>query len=261
MSPIIRINSGAMRLSGGAMRLTAPPAPPQSPNIIHHYDFSDITTMWQDTGGTSAIVNGADIARIDDLGSRGDNPIQATISKRPIYQAANFGSRGGATFVSANSEVLNIVDAVGLESSDLTICVVWAPQSNLNRNAAFSWDGFPQHSIEKSTDDSLQAAMSSTGLPSVGDIIDDATTGVILTDTGSSSQEARFSIESAAVTGVGVSNGPDAGGTVSCGSVAGTLFFHDGGLAEVIIWTPALTTQEKNELELFIGAKWGFTWA
>lgn len=53
------------------------------------YDPSDLSTLWQDTAGTTAVTaDGQSVARIDDKSGNGNNLTQATASKRPVYKTA-----------------------------------------------------------------------------------------------------------------------------------------------------------------------------
>lgn len=57
------------------------------------YEPSDITTLYQDTLGTTAVsTTGQSVARVNDKSGRSNNEIQPTFSSRPIYQrdAAGF---------------------------------------------------------------------------------------------------------------------------------------------------------------------------
>lgn len=50
------------------------------------YDPSDISTLWQDTAGTSAVTaSGQSVARIDDKSGNGRHLTQSTASARPTY--------------------------------------------------------------------------------------------------------------------------------------------------------------------------------
>ena len=51
----------------------APPfSPLDVPNVLFWYDFSDISTLWQDTGATVPVTaNGQPIGQVDDKGPGG----------------------------------------------------------------------------------------------------------------------------------------------------------------------------------------------
>lgn len=51
------------------------------------YDISDLSTLWQDTGGTVQVTaDGQSAARMDDLSGNGNNVTQGTASRRPAYK-------------------------------------------------------------------------------------------------------------------------------------------------------------------------------
>jgi hypothetical protein len=58
------------------------------------YDPSDITTLFQDTAGTTPVTaTGQSVARINDKSGRGNHATQATLANRPIYGVHPFGGR------------------------------------------------------------------------------------------------------------------------------------------------------------------------
>jgi hypothetical protein len=106
---IVRVsNSGVLVVESGAVSMSQDPIPPPElpflANVDMHYDFSDLSTLWQDEAGTmQASTNGDSIARIDDTGTRGLNLL----------------SSGGTTPVVLDSvsdtfAVGSTVDAVGV---------------------------------------------------------------------------------------------------------------------------------------------------
>lgn len=53
------------------------------------YDPSDLSTLWQDTAGTTAVTtDGQTVARIDDKSGNGNHLTQATASARPTYRTS-----------------------------------------------------------------------------------------------------------------------------------------------------------------------------
>jgi hypothetical protein len=56
------------------------------------YDPSDITTLFQDTAGTTPVTEtGQAVARINDKSGRGNHATQATLDNRPTYQVDSNG--------------------------------------------------------------------------------------------------------------------------------------------------------------------------
>jgi len=56
------------------------------------FDPSDLSTLWQDTAGTTPAVVGDPVGRIDDKSGRGNNAIQATAGNRPILRQDGDGA-------------------------------------------------------------------------------------------------------------------------------------------------------------------------
>lgn len=53
------------------------------------YDPSDLTTLWQDTAGTTPVTADGDaVARIDDKSGRGNHLVQATGLSQPLYKTS-----------------------------------------------------------------------------------------------------------------------------------------------------------------------------
>ena len=99
MSPIIRINNGALRLGAGKLSLITP-APLELPfqaNLRHWYDFTDIGVLFQDTEAASPVTtNGQQIVRVNDKGSDCLNLV-ATGTTRTFDSASNAWSTAFGT--------------------------------------------------------------------------------------------------------------------------------------------------------------------
>lgn len=68
-------------------------------------DFSDTSTMWQDTSATTPVTtNGDPVARIDDKSGNGYNAQQATVSAQPTYDSSlDAASSDGGDFLTVPS--------------------------------------------------------------------------------------------------------------------------------------------------------------
>ena len=71
------------------------------------YDFSDTSTLWQDTSGTTqADADNDPVARVDDIGPNSLNITQATAAYQPKYNSSDGGVDGdGSNDCLANSSV------------------------------------------------------------------------------------------------------------------------------------------------------------
>ena len=54
-----------------------PPVPPLLSDLLHWFDFADISVLWQDAAGTIPIVPGQDVIRVDNKGTDGTPLIEA----------------------------------------------------------------------------------------------------------------------------------------------------------------------------------------
>jgi hypothetical protein len=78
------INLWRAALSGGAA-----PFSPLSLSPYSWFDPSDLSTLWQDTAGTTPVTaDGQSVARIDDKSGNGRHMIQGTAAARPLYKTA-----------------------------------------------------------------------------------------------------------------------------------------------------------------------------
>lgn len=95
------------------------------------YDPSDLSTLWQDTAGTSPVTaDGQAVARIDDKSGNGHHLTQATAANRPLYKTA-----GGIHWLEfdGTNDALSVV-AAGLRLvGDLTL------SAGIYKNGGSSW--------------------------------------------------------------------------------------------------------------------------
>lgn len=88
--PALRIQQGSMRVGPGGI-----------PNLLAWWDFSDINSLWQDTGRTTAVTtNGQNIQGVTDKSGNGNHLQQASASNAPIYTTGvknGLSSADGAT--------------------------------------------------------------------------------------------------------------------------------------------------------------------
>jgi hypothetical protein len=62
---------------------------PSTLTPVSWFDPSDLSTLWQDTAGTSAVTtDGQSVARIDDKSGNGRHMIQSTAGDRPLYKTS-----------------------------------------------------------------------------------------------------------------------------------------------------------------------------
>lgn len=77
-------------LPSGIMASTAAPFSPTDLTLTGWWDPSDISTLWQDTAGTTPVTaDGDPVARIDDKSGNGRNLTQSTSTARPLYKTGS----------------------------------------------------------------------------------------------------------------------------------------------------------------------------
>lgn len=83
------------------------------------YDPSDITTLFQDTAGTTPVTAaGQTVARINDKSGRGNHATQATAASRPIYQVDGTG-RGHLLFDGVDDGMLTGTITPGIDKAQV----------------------------------------------------------------------------------------------------------------------------------------------
>ena len=85
------------------------------------FDFSDLTTLFQDTGGTSPVTaDGQAIRRINDKSGNGNNATQSNLSNAPRYAVTTTLNLPAADFQTASNHYLS-TGVIPLATSPLTL--------------------------------------------------------------------------------------------------------------------------------------------
>lgn len=87
MSHLLRrrlyVPHAALYVGGGG----GAPFDPSDLTLTAWWDISDLSTLWQDTAGTTAVTaDGQSVARVDDKSGGGLNWLQSTSGNRPLYK-------------------------------------------------------------------------------------------------------------------------------------------------------------------------------
>lgn len=83
------IRTGSLMMSGAATGEGPPWTPSRISGCVGWWDMTDVSHLWQDTSGTSAITaHGQSIARVDDQSGNGKNFLQSTSGLRPTYNVS-----------------------------------------------------------------------------------------------------------------------------------------------------------------------------
>ncbi len=76
------------------------PMPPQLPDVLHWFDFTDVSTLWQDAAGTIPIAAGTDVIRVDNKGSD-PTPVIDAFPPGPIWNPGIINGLGAANNTAA----------------------------------------------------------------------------------------------------------------------------------------------------------------
>ena len=82
-------------------------------NLVCWYDATDITTLWQDTGGTTQAENGTKVRRWDDLSGNGHHLTRsAGLDSATVYNSSGFGANSLAQ-VDFAAQTSGYLDSIG----------------------------------------------------------------------------------------------------------------------------------------------------
>lgn len=237
------------------------PSPPAMPisSPDHWYDFTDISTLWQNTAGSTPITTpGQTILRCDDKGSAGDNVIHATTG--PAYNTT-LHPGGGATF--ATSERLFATPAAGIPGGGFSFFIVYSSTIDATNDWAFAWHGL-RMGVRKNPADNVTAWMGGGSKISDDIITGNTPHAVIAIDggTGAGPQTAIFNQSSLPETSTTASSGPDNSTDLVIGnfdsSGAAPLL---GDVMEVVIETAVWNAGTITSVEDYIAEIYGIVWA
>jgi len=99
-------------------------------NLRLWLDANDLSTLWQDTGGTVAAAAGVDVALWQDKSGNGKDVSNTDAARRPTYAASvgNLGSKPALQFTGGNniSDMLFRANDLGISgNADRTVVTVW----------------------------------------------------------------------------------------------------------------------------------------
>ncbi len=242
---------------------------PQSENIVHRFDFSDTSTLWRDTAGTLPVsASGDAILRVDNKGFDGTALLQSNGSGlAPTWNSSTGGLNGlgvgnfnaGAVRVSAI-----IADSQGADLGDYTALVIAITDGFSGADFSFGWgSNFSELGTRVFAETAFHALVNgaqfsacTASVPASG-----VAYAVMMDNDGNDNQEVRYSFDAGASTATASSGGPQDGTVFAVGSTPAGDNAHDGRIAEVIVWTPALTSAERDAAEVYVTDRWGITWA
>ncbi len=225
------------------------------------YDFTDISTLWQDTGGTSAVAaDGDPIARVDDKGSLGVNITQATGSKQPAYDT-DFVSHGGGLFDGTDVLFAAAVAQTAVQSGDFSALLIGSFDDTLTTDYWIGWD-IHELSFRKDGSESCFPGCAGVAFDTSPTVPTATLVGVMIHEETGNVQASDYSWGAADGAGSSASGGPDDASDLVVGAIVSApsapLF---GTLHEILIRSPKFTAGERTSIQEYVVSKYGITWA
>lgn len=257
-----RYSGGRNHAAKGAAALLLP----QQANLIHHYDATNISTLWQDTGGTSAVTSNADpVARIDDLGTDPTNLIQATAENQPQWDAAE------GCIVWDGNDALSANPTNGISGGAWSWMILGMVQQDgaSGTRIAAQWDGFSKMgcwTVEAGGIPTVLRVYASDAIPDT----DGSPTlhahgekaSFVATSHSSTSQECWYSPHAAKQTVAGSHDDITALAVFAFGAnTGGGGNGFPGHIREMAVWNIAFTEADKAAVAAYDTAKHGTVWA
>lgn len=216
------------------------------------YDPSDLSTLWQDTAGTTPVTaDGQSVARIDDKSGNGLNLLQATAGLRPLYKTAGglhwLEFDGTDDRLTVGSGIAGASQTVGLAGANPT-GTAGCPYASSTASAdrlGFRLDGsaLSVGHYNGSAWLAKSGAGSTTSNVLLGEIVKSVSTALRVNAAAQSGTTVPFGA-GVAVTALGANNSAN---------------FFPGRIYGLLQIARALSAAERDELEAYLAEKAGIT--
>jgi hypothetical protein len=219
-------------------------------------DFSDTSTLWQDTSATTPVTtNGDTIQRIDSKGSDTTN-WQNAVSP-PSWSSAHVNGLGCGTF--DGSEHLTTTVATGPGNTFTFLVIANTAITSGGNDFIFSWDStdiYTRFGTSSTPPRRAAAGVSGSVVDANSAPAENETMGIIGNDSGSNTQQRYYSTESGSFDTTVTSAGPANSTTSDIGYFLGSNWLN-GDICEIVVWndSPAIADVKAY------AERWGFTWA
>jgi hypothetical protein len=242
----------------GAIYVSQAFTPPFSPASLFAsgeqgvwYDPSDLSTMFQDSAGTTPVTaDGQPVGLILDKSGRGNHASQATAAARPLYKTS--GGLHWLQFDGVNNKLETAIDFTGTDKISIfsgtsrpnNIATIIAEFGGAVQNGSFYW--------VSGTEAADPTQIAGINAPSVDTAVCTVTHD-IATDLSRIRRNAVYGTDGAGDKGVGTfGNYP-----LYIGSRAGTSLFFNGHIYSIIFLGRLAATQEITDTETWVAAKTG----
>ncbi len=230
--------------------------PPDFANIAHWYDFTDLSTLWQDTSATTPVASNNDpVARVDDKVG-GVNILQDTANAEPLYKESPAGVRS-----QLNNDFFDDNTASAFASGNFTVAVCWIWRAVSTTSYVWTWQQLDAW-VQQASSGSVNVRMANTF---VGASTPVGYTGepvaVWQYDDGANAQRGRGSWETSDFTSAGTSLGPTASDNLAIMNYSGTgSNAYSSEIKEWIAWSGALSSGDRAALQTYFASKHGVVW-
>lgn len=225
-------------------------------SLVAWYDFSDISTLFQDNALTSPVTaNGQQIKGVVDKSSHGNN-LNASSSTGPAYTTGAINGRAAADYVAATPNWLGRATFVQetLAQPGTEILVV---KTDLTPTFSQITDAFNGGANRWSVDWSAATASWYAGTnQSFGTV---STTNPQITVAGYNGASSKAWLDGGTGTVANVGAGGKQGLRLGIED-AGSSNPFDGRYCEYILYNRSLTLTEINAIGSYLSTKWGATW-
>jgi len=231
------------------------------------WDFSDASTLWEDTSATNPVTNQGDsIARIDDKSSSGASLTQATGSAQPTWNVNTQNGRAAAEFDNANTQILFIGDHSNNfltgGAGSLSVCTLFVVALT-QTTGTYSMAGASTLSSNNEGAHMFQGNPSALRYRHGGS--SPATEGGHSQNVWHYHTGRSGSATDRAIFTNGVSGGTDTTDiaiAANCdsfviGGLTATSSPFDGEIGEVLIYDAVLSTPDQQNVENYLSRKWG----
>jgi hypothetical protein len=228
--------------------------------LLAWYDASDLSTLAQNSDGTTAASAQSDpVGYLRDKGPNGHNMTQSDNNLRPLLQLNEQGGKSTLLFDGSNDRLINTTDF--LNGREVSVVYVAKRLADTNVSAVISAGRLGAAAPEVAFESTLRNTFLTPNnrvrvLPAAaGSIV--RRNGAASLDTGSS--PTTYMIAAASL--VGTINAGTAGSGVLLGGAresGGSIsFFFSGLIGEVAIYSGRLSLVQLQSLERYLSKKWG----
>lgn len=248
-----------------------PPGLPAPDNIIHHWDFGDLSQLSLDTAGLIPASNHGDpIARIDDKGSDPESLIQAVLAKRPLIDKS-VHNQILAKFAAPGDVLHSSVVTGGLTAYTLAVYYYLDPPPNDQDNDVFFWDSNSELTVRSQADQfpivlGLRVEITASGHPLLTAFSNDFVNiplGVIVQSDSVPEQRLISSVQAAESTGTEAHNPPDNARFLGIGAFddgATPTDEFNGRCGEVVMWDITLDLDQRNSAKNYGSSRYDIVW-